>query len=129
MHFVVDFYPRTVYNSLFGHDGEAYMATICKLSEFGECSNEVAPSQRPVPRPREFCCEEHGSRYRYIKRKERGLLEQRKLERREMKEALEANGGDRGTPEQRQAGQEFLQKFLETRAQPAQALPRITRRI
>ena len=56
--------------------------TICKLSEFDECSNEVAPSQRFVPRPREFCCEEHSSRYRYLKRRANGLLEDRKQERR-----------------------------------------------
>jgi hypothetical protein len=56
--------------------------TICKLSEFDECSNEVAPSQRFVPRPREFCCEEHSNRYRYLKRRANGLLEDRKQERR-----------------------------------------------
>jgi hypothetical protein len=85
--------------------GELRM-TICKLNEFDECNNEVAPSQRFVPRPREFCCEEHSSRYRYLKRRANGLLEQRKLERREIRAA--ANGGDHGTPEQREEATQGL---------------------
>jgi hypothetical protein len=68
--------------------GELRM-TICKLNEFGECNNEVAPSQRFVPKPREFCCEEHSNRYRYLKRRSNGLLEDRKEERRLRKVAPE----------------------------------------
>jgi hypothetical protein len=72
--------------------------TICKLNEFGECNNEVAPSQRFVPRAREFCCEEHSSRYRYLKRRANGLLEDRKQERRLRKV----------TPEQREEAKQGL---------------------
>jgi hypothetical protein len=77
--------------------GELYM-TICKLNEFDECNNEVAPSQRPVPKPREFCCEEHSNRYRYLKRRSNGLLEDRKEERRLRKV----------TPEQREEATQGL---------------------